>query len=73
MDYGTGLKVRWWIVNADNKIMTVIMKRLTIFPVLTILLLLITNQSNMANIFTQKTETPQYRVIRKLDKVEIRQ
>ncbi|MEE4213417.1 MAG: heme-binding protein, partial [Bacteroidales bacterium] len=39
----------------------------------TILLLLITNQSNMANIFTQKTETPQYRVIRKLDKVEIRQ
>lgn len=73
MDDGTGLKGRWWIINADNEIMTVKMKSLTFFPVLTILLLVITNQSNMANIFTQKTETPEYRVIRKLDKVEIRE
>ncbi|MBS0011179.1 MAG: heme-binding protein [Bacteroidales bacterium] len=27
----------------------------------------------MANIFTQKTETPQYRVVKKLDKFEIRE
>lgn len=73
MDDGTGLKSRWWIIYTNNEIITVMMKRPRVFPVLTILLLLITNQSNMANIFTQKTETPQYRVIRKLDKVEIRE
>jgi len=49
------------------------MKRLKVFPVLSLILLVITNQSNMANIFTQKTETPQYRVLKKLDKVEIRE
>ncbi len=49
------------------------MKIFTGFPALTILLLVLTNQNNMANTFTQKTETPQYKVIKKLDKVEIRE
>jgi len=73
MDDRTGLKGRWWIVNADNKIIRVIMKQFAVFPILTFILLIATNQSTMANIFTQKTETPQYRVVRKLDKVEIRE
>lgn len=49
------------------------MKQFTVFSALTILLLVLTNQNNMANTFTQKTETPQYKVIKKLDKVEIRE
>lgn len=49
------------------------MKKFTVFSILTIILLIITNQSSMANILTQKTETPQYKVIKKLDNVEIRE
>ncbi len=37
------------------------------------IILLNLNQKLMANIFTQKTETPKYSVIKKLDKIEIRE
>ncbi len=49
------------------------MKQFTVLSAFTILLLIITNQNSMANILTQKTETPKYKVIKKLDKVEIRE